>query len=265
MSPKRDRFTWLRLLYRLPWLLVHALLGTPVTVICQTTPGRRLRLGRRSLAHITLCWWAATVCRIFGLRRRVEGELPAGPALIAANHISWIDIQVLHSLSPMGFVAKAEIASWPVIGRLAAAGDTVFHQRGSHGSSAGVSAAMAESMRDGSKVAIFPEGGILSGSGVKRFHARMFAPAIEAGYPVLPVMLRYLRDGDLYEDITFGPREHFLGNFFRLLVQRPCIAEVRVLEALEPEGKQRRLLASEAEAAVRAAYEAPLSNGGPRD
>jgi len=251
----------LRLLYRLPWLMLHALVGTPLTLVCQTGPGRRLRLGRHSLSHRTLVWWAGTVCRIFGLRRRVLGELPDGPVLVAANHISWIDIQLLHSLSPMGFVAKAEIGGWPIIGQLAAAGDTVFHRRGSHDSAAGVAAEMSDSLRSGRKVAIFPEGGILPGSGVKLFHARMFAPAIDTGIAVQPVMLRYLRDGDHYDDITFRPKEHFLGNFFRLLTQRPCVAEVRILESIDAVGKQRRVLAGEVESAVRAAYEAPVTDG----
>ena len=74
-------------------------------------------------------------------------------------------------------------------------------------------------------------------------------------------MLRYSRDGSLHEDITFRPGEHFLGNFFRLLAQRKCIAEIRILPALESAGKQRRQLAAEAEAAVRDAYAGELPHG----
>ena len=98
----------------------------------------------------------------------------------------------------------------------------------------------------------------ISGAGVKRFHARMFGPAIEAAVPVQPVALRYLRNGGHYDDITFRPNEHFVGNFFRLLAQDPCTAEVRILTPLEPDGKQRRTLAGEAESAVRTAYEAAV-------
>jgi 1-acyl-sn-glycerol-3-phosphate acyltransferase len=254
----RVRLSFLRLIYRLPWLVLHVLVGTPVTVVCQSPPGRALRIGDRSLADITICWWARTVCRIFGVRRRVSGAIGAGPLLVAANHISWIDIQLLHSVAPMGFVGKAEISTWPVVGWLARIGGTVFHERGSHRSASGVATTMSDRLQEGGKVAIFPEGGILPGPGVKRFHARLFGAAIDTDTPVQPVMIRYLRDGERFDDITFLPHEKTLDNFYRLLRQRPCTADIQVLPAIDPEGKQRRPLAAEAEAAVRAAYESRL-------
>lgn len=201
------------------------------------------------------CWWQRTVCRIFGVRCEVLGQFVQGPALVAANHIAWIDIQVLHGISPMGFVAKAEIERWPVAGWVAKFGDTVFHHRGSHDSASTVMEAMTERLRAGSKVAIFPEGGILPGEGVKHFHARMFAAAIESGCPVQPVMLRYARDGRPYPEVTFLPRENFMANFFRLLRQPACVVHVAVLPPVESPGKQRRELACEAQAAVEAAFE----------
>jgi 1-acyl-sn-glycerol-3-phosphate acyltransferase len=250
----KDRLRYLRLLYRLPWLLLHTLLGTPVTVLSQSAPGQAIRIGGQSLSEVTLTWWGSTSCRIFGLRRRVYGRLPEGPQLVAANHISWIDIPLLHSLAAMGFVAKAEISQWPLIGSMARVGGTVFHQRGNHDSASGVASAMAKRLDEGGRVAIFPEGGILPGEGVKRFHARMFGPAIETATPVQPVMLRYTRGGHPYHDITFRPGEHFLGNFFRLLTQAPCLAEIHVLPPVSTSGRQRREVAAEAELAVRSAY-----------
>lgn len=249
-----DRLRFLLLAYRLPWLVLHILLGTPLTVLCQTAAGRAIRLGNRTLDEILLTWWAATMCRIFGLDRRVSGVPAPGPQLVAANHISWIDIQLMHSVAAMGFVAKAEIGDWPLVGWLAEFGRTVFHRRGSHDSASDVMAVMVERLGAGERVAIFPEGGILHGDGIKRFHARLFGAAIAAGTPVQPVMLRYSRDGVPYHDITFRPGEHFLSNFFRLLTQRKCLAEIRFLPSLESLGKQRRQLAEEAETAVRDAY-----------
>lgn len=252
---------FLRLLYRFPALLLHVLVGTPAAALCQTAPARALLIGGQPLSDRMLRWWARTVCRIFGLRRRVRGRFLPGPQLITANHISWLDIQLLHSESPMGFVAKAEIQGWPLIGGMARVGGTVFHRRGSHDSASGVASAMVERLRAGGRVAIFPEGGILDGTGIKRFHARLFGAAIDTEAPVQPVMLRYSRGGRLYPDITFQPGEHFLGNFFRLLAQEPCVAELHVLEPLPSADRQRRQLSAEAEAAVRAAWESEL----PRD
>ena len=114
---------------------------------------------------------------------------------------------------------------------------------------------MAERLRQGAKVAIFPEGGILPGEGVKRFHARLFAAAIETGVPVQPVMIRYLRDGRHYPGMTFLPGEHFVANFFRLLRQKRCVAQMCVLPLIDSAGQQRRELAQASELAVRAAFD----------
>ena len=248
----------LRLTYRLLLLLLHLLFATPVTVLCQYSWGRSTHLAGRPLSEITSRWWSWVICRIFGIRRRLTGEFKPGAQLVAANHISWIDIAVLHSFASMGFVAKAEIDGWPLLGGLARAGGSVFHQRGSHDSASGVAVAMVNRLHENRRVAIFPEGGILPGTGVKRFHARMFAAAIDADKPVQPVMLRYLRDGARYDAITFLPNEHFMGNFCRLLMQKNCTVDVQVLPLIEAAGMQRRQLAGEAERRVRAAFESDL-------
>jgi 1-acyl-sn-glycerol-3-phosphate acyltransferase len=127
-----------------------------------------------------------------------------------------------------------------------------------------VAAEMSRRLNEGRKVAIFAEGGILPGDGVKRFHARMFAAAIDSGKPVQPVMVRYLHPSQgsatngqperPYPEITFLPKEGFFDNFFRLLRQPACIAEVNVLDLIDPTGKQRRELARESQAAVEAAF-----------
>jgi len=244
-----------RLLYRIPWILLHLLVALPLTLLSFLPPVRAVRIKGRSLNDIMHCWWARNTCRVFGLRQRVSGTLTEGPLLIAANHISWIDIPLLHGLSPMGFVAKAEIERWPLAGWVARFGDTVFHHRGSHDSASSAVGEMTRRLGEGRKVAIFAEGGILPGTGVKRFHARLFAAAIESGKPVQPVMLRYFLSGRPYHDITFRPGENFLANIFRLLRQPPCTAEVQILPVISPRGKQRRELASEAHAAVEAAFE----------
>jgi len=244
-----------RLCYRIPFFLVHLFISTPVTVLCQGPKLRSIQIAGRPLGEILSCWWSRMICRIFGIRRQLTGDFLPGAQLVVANHISWIDIAVLHSFTAMGFVAKAEIDGWPLLGTLARAGGSVFHRRGSHDSASGVAAAMTERLRENRKVAIFPEGGILPGLGVKLFHARLFAATIEAGTPVQPVMLRYLRAGSRYDDITFLPGENFLVNFLRLLMQKTCVADVRVLPLIETAGRQRRQLAGEAEQAVREAFD----------
>lgn len=245
----------LRLLYRLPLVLVHLLFGLPLVLLSFTSPVKAIRIGRRPLNDIVPRWWASVTCRIFGLKVSIKGEYRPGAALVVANHISWLDIPLLFSTTLMSFVSKGEVQKWPLIGWVATASDTVFHQRGSHDSASGVSKVMAERLQQGIKVLIFPEGGILPGHGVKRFHARLFAAAVDTCTPVQPVMIRYLVDGRHYPDKSFIPGEHFMANVFRLLKQSSCTAEVLVLPVIDPAGKRRRELALESELAVRAAFE----------
>ena len=239
-------------------MLVHVIIGLPLTLLSIATPVRGFRFGEKTLDDIMLNWWSHMTCSIFGLERCILGRFQPGAQLVVSNHISWLDIQLLHSVSPMGFVAKAEIQNWKLAGRVASIGGTVFHHRGSHDSSSGVTTLMVQRLAQGRKVAIFPEGGILPGGGVKRFHARMFAAAIESGLPVQPVMIRYLRDGRHFTAMTFLPGEKFMANIMRLLKQRRCIAEVSILPVIYPAGKQRRELAKESELVVRAAFESEI-------
>jgi len=251
----------IRLTYRLFFLLVHLLISTPVTVLCQGVRGRSIQLSGQPLAEVLSVWWSQVICRIFGIRRQLTGEFQPGAQLVVANHISWIDIALLHSFVAMGFVAKAEIEGWPLLGTIARAGGSVFHRRGSHDSASGVAAQMINRLQENRRVAIFPEGGIIPGEGVKFFHARLFAAPIEAGKPVQPVMLRYLRDGCRYDDITFLADENFVANFVRLLMQKSCIADVHVLPLIDTAGKQRRQLAGEAEKAVRESFDSEIPGG----
>jgi len=245
----------LRLLYRLPLILIHVLVGLPLTLLSLTSPARAIRVGGRPLNDIVPGWWGGVACAIFGLKVDIQGEFQPGASLIVANHISWLDIPLLRSTSLMSFVAKGEIQKWPLVGWVASASEAVYHQRGSHDSASGVSVAMSERLQQGIKVTIFPEGGILPGHGVKRFHARLFAAAIDTGSPVQPVMIRYLLDGRHYSDKGFIPGEHFMANVFRLLKQKSCTAEVSILPTIDAAAKRRRDLAGESEAAVRTAFE----------
>lgn len=250
----------IRLIIRLPLLLLLFVFGTPATVLAFYPPFRGRGIKGTPYQDIMLRWWSRKACRIFGVTVTEHGEFPAGPLLIVANHISWLDTQVLHSLSPMGFVAKAEIEGWPVAGYLARVGDTVFHKRGSHDSASGVLVAMSSRLSEGGKVAIFPEGGILPGIGIKRFHARLFAAAIDTQTPVQPVAIRYIMDGKRFDDMTFRDNENFMANIFRLLMQPHRIAEVTIPRPFSPVGIARKQVALRAEMMVRDAFDADIGN-----
>ena len=65
-------------------------------------------------------WYHRKVCRLLGVRVKVEGELARGvPVLLIANHASWLDISVISAAAPVSFVAKKEVAGWPFVSWLA--------------------------------------------------------------------------------------------------------------------------------------------------
>jgi 1-acyl-sn-glycerol-3-phosphate acyltransferase len=141
--------------------------------------------------------WHRGCCRIAGLRVRVHGTPAAsGPTLFVANHVSYLDIVVLASLVDAGFVAKAEVAGWPLIGLLARIGRTVFVQRRATHCAAQRNA-LAERLRAGDSLILFAEGTSSAGARVLPFKSSLFA-AVEClpGGPsiqVQPVTIAYAR------------------------------------------------------------------------
>jgi len=253
-----DRYTPLRIVFRGTLLTLLIVIGTIPVVLCINRVGNSIRVGNRQLDEFMLRIWTLAMCRIFSVRVRVKGVIEPAPTLIVSNHISWLDIIALHTAAPMGFVSKAEVATWPLVGTLARKSNTVFHERGKHDSSSNVTAAMTKRLKDGQRVAIFPEGGIKPGDHVKVFHARLFAAAVEVACPVQPVMIRYVRNGRRDPDMTFMANERFVGNIFRLLGRPACVCDIRFLEAVQAQGRPRRELAESAQAAVSAVFEEQL-------
>lgn len=95
---------------------------------------------------------------VLGLRVTTVGTLPAErPLLIVSNHVSWLDIVVIGSLMPLSFVAKSEIAGWPVFGTLARLQRSVFVDRKNRAATDGVNRAIAERLADGDPIVLFAE------------------------------------------------------------------------------------------------------------
>ncbi len=241
----RDRLRLLRYAVRIPQLLLHALIAVPLALFALNPPLSRLRIGDGTLDKAAIRWWSARLIRIFGFRIRRFGEPLPGAVLYVANHISWLDIVLMHSQRPVNFVAKSEIAGWPFVGWLAARGGTLFHRRGSTDSLASVMASVVERLRTGNPVGVFPEGGSGHGGKVGTFHARIFQTALDADVPVQPVALRYGRDGRQDPGVPFGVKESFFSNFLRLVGGPPLDAEIHYLDAVAPTPDARRRMAEE--------------------
>jgi 1-acyl-sn-glycerol-3-phosphate acyltransferase len=252
---RRDPWRPLRYALRLPLLLAHMLVGLPITLLLINPLTARWRVGGERVDHRAIRAWSKIMMRIFGFRVRRVGIPLSGAAMFVANHVSWMDITLLHSERVVGFVAKSEISRWPLVGWLARRGGTIYHRRGSNESLTGVLHLMVERMQGGEAVGVFPEGGTTGGDTVRTFHARIFQAAVVAEVPVQPVALRYGEGGDAQTIIAFAPRENFMQNFVRVLGEPARIAEVHFLEPLPPSADGRRRLAESCRERILAAMQ----------
>jgi len=243
-APKDDLMRPLRYLWRVPWLLLHIVLGIGLcSLILSWNRHVVMKHGREPFAHRGIRWWSSTLLRIFGLRSIRVGQPLVDPVLFVANHTSWIDIIMLYSQRATCFVAKAEIARWPMVGWMAASASTIFHRRGSNHSLSAVMQVMVARLRGGRSVAVFPEGGTGYNGVLKVFHARIFQAALDAEVPVQPVALYFSRDGRRVIDAGFREGENFLQNIVRLLGGAPMDAKVHFLTPVPATPDARRRMA----------------------
>jgi 1-acyl-sn-glycerol-3-phosphate acyltransferase len=146
------------------------------------------------------------------------GVPPGETCLLVANHRSYVDIPVLLAQLPCTFLAKHEIASWPLFGRAAARLETVFVERGCARSRAAARVEVVERLRRGLCVGAFPEGTTSCGPGLRSFFPGLFQEAQRHGFPICPVAIRYADPGDAWvDDDPFLP--HFVDRFRRPRMQ----------------------------------------------
>lgn len=208
-------------------------------------------VGKRSWKIVR--WWHGRMLRVLRVRLEVDGEPLAGPALIVANHCSWLDIIVLGHVFDASFVSKAEIGGWPLVGSFARAAGTLFLSRGA-GKTGETSASIRSVLDAGRSVLFFPEGTTTTDPQPLRFHARLFAAAIDGGYPVMPVALRYCDDTtppDMHHALVPWVNEAALWPHFRDLFRvHDLRAQVRICAAINPRGYDRRSLAEASYTAI---------------
>ncbi|MGH1350702.1 MAG: lysophospholipid acyltransferase family protein [Methyloligellaceae bacterium] len=123
-------------------------------------------------------WYHQMVCRIIGLKVHMSGEFQKeGAVFLVSNHTSWLDITVLASVKPLSFVAKKEVAGWPLFGWLAKLQRTVFVDRQRKTASGKTTGEVASRLLKGDTIVLFAEGTSSDGNGVLPFKTALFAAA----------------------------------------------------------------------------------------
>ena len=142
--------------------------------------------------------WHRTSCRLLGIGVRAYGVPAVGsPVLYVCNHASYLDVNVLGGLLDGRFVAKSEVARWPVIGALGRLTGTIFIERRAHGVRS-QSDELRRRLRSGGSLILFPEGTSSDGKRVLPFKSGLFAAAdavsaVSGEVRVQPVTIAYSR------------------------------------------------------------------------
>jgi 1-acyl-sn-glycerol-3-phosphate acyltransferase len=195
--------------------------------------------------HERIRWWSAGLVRAMGLTLQVSGTPRPGAALLVSNHVSWLDIAAIHAAAPHArFVSKADVLAWPLLGWLIKGAGTLFIERERKRDALRVLHQVADALKAGDTVAVFPEGTTGDGATLLPFHANLLQAAIVSGTPVQGVALRYSDLGH-----RFSPAVQFLGEMtmlhsvWRVLSSRGLCVHVDVLLPQGARHADRRALA----------------------
>jgi 1-acyl-sn-glycerol-3-phosphate acyltransferase len=183
------------------------------------------------------------VARAAGMRVSVAGVPLERDVLFLANHLSWLDILVLAGASGTAFVAKAEVATTPVVGWLAGLNNTVFVARSERAGVRGQADALREALASGQPVALFPEGTTEGGPAILPFRASLLAALFPPlpGVRVQPVALDY---GAAAHDLAWVGDEGGLANVRKVLTRRGSTpVTVQFLAPVDPRAGDRKALA----------------------
>jgi 1-acyl-sn-glycerol-3-phosphate acyltransferase len=164
-----------------------------------------LRRGWRLAGWIPACFHRLLL-RLFRVRVVVHGSPPepGRPTLVLSNHVSWMDIPVLGSLLPLSFIAKSEVAGWPVVGHFARMQRCIFIDRARKSHTTHVNTEVAHRLARGDLIVLFPEGTTGDGNRLLPFRSALVGAARAAlaeptleGIDLKPLAIVYVRRNGL--------------------------------------------------------------------
>ena len=190
--------------------------------------------------------WAQRMLVLMGIRLEVQGTPPAhGPVLLVCNHLSWLDILAIHAARHVRFVSKSGVRQWPVIGTLSDGAGSLYIERERRRDALRVVHHMAEALRDGDLIAVFPEGTTSDGRGLLPFHANLLQAAIASGAPVQPMALRFTdaASGRNSQAPRYIGDDNLFVSLWQTLKAPPLLAIVRFGDPQPSAGRDRRVWA----------------------
>ncbi len=237
----------LRALFRTLLVLIATVLGYSGCWVAKGIGLFSKEAGRRHRNAVFRAW-AWRLCRYFGMRVTVEGTPPSGRFFLVVNHVGYVDIPLIATAVDAAFVAKADLARWPFVGKVLAAADTIFIDRARKKDVLRVIGQVEDAMDRGLGVVLFPEGTSGKGDEILQFKPSLLQFAVEGGHEVYYATLEYrTQDGDLppSEGVCWWGDEDLLPHYRRLSCLRGGIEAVLRFGERPIVGQDRKVLAEQ--------------------
>lgn len=171
--------------------------------------------------------------KISGVRVAVVGEPRRRDVLFVANHVSWIDILLLAGETGSAFVAKADMAPWPVLGWMATLNNSVYVARDQRLDVGAQASAMKAALETRQPLTLFPEGTTADGRGLLPFRSSLLAAVAPPphGIAIQPVAIDY---GQEAPEIAWVEDESVGVNALRLMARRrPIMVTLHFMEPVD--------------------------------
>jgi len=166
------------------------------------------------------------ISRLIGLELHHRGTPPSS-GMIVSNHLSYLDILAYSALVPCVFVAKKDVASWPVFGLFARMSGTIFADRTRRTAVASANQRITEALQAGMVVVLFAEGTSSDGQTVLPFRSSLLEPATVSQCPVTPAAIGYHLDhGSVPDEVCYWRDMTLLPHLANIFTKRSVRARI---------------------------------------
>lgn len=189
--------------------------------------------------------WSNAILRFLNIQLKIFGDLPNEGTLVTPNHQSYLDILALSSASPMVFLSKAEVSSWPFIGFLLKRAAQLTITRGRKKSLNSIVSSIHKRLSNDQSVCVFLEGTTSNGKFVSKFHTSLLEAAIAGNHPIVPTAVRWHAVDErisISEDIAYWKDHRFPAHVWRLLGLSGIKVSVFFGDSFSPRDQNRREL-----------------------
>lgn len=210
-------------------------------------------LDQQQRMYLVQCW-ARRLLTILKIQVIVHGDLQMLHSqtgyLMVANHISWLDIHVINSLKPMIFVAKSDVAQWPIFGWIAQKIGTIFIRRDKLSDLKRVIQLIQSKIDQHQAICIFPEGTSSDGRQVLEFRSNLFEVVAHTPHPMIPLAIQYQENGKYSDRAAFIGDMGLIDSIWRVMQSNSLVAYVYLAPPINADKNRQELAVIAREAIV---------------